>query len=728
MFKTNALNSVGNAYVDEDTGSGTPGTRLEADDRNITQDELVNTIEGSGQTLDPSGDFTNNDQLGMAMAIYGAGGAGHCIDTGSINDYVLSPESSRKGSPILFDGLTLSFAPNIINNNESTVNYNGIGDKSIKKLGGVALGGGEISGGVVIKYNSTSDYFEIISSGGVLSKENSIYYPDPSVIDHGSEVTAGSIAYCIALMSGNPGSIVLQHNSANEATDYAVTSELTFPDNVSIGRENGALITGTGSIIIDYANIVSDDDLVFDITSLELTIRTHQTMRLPWFLPRTNADASGLFNKLNEGLFDGMGNAQKSISFAGSSYRVYNGVVFSGQNWRVYSEGRAALNSFCTGATPGVDDFVISLGPGGTIDWATSEGGFSKFTWENIDILNSITLTEQVICILPRIQTAEGGANVYSTLLNFNNCKVAAFSSVGSMGVKLQYCTTTKFTNVYFVGNYDNVGTTNTYSRVPTTVNFSNCQFREAIRYGAFIQMVQNLQFTDGCVFESNGAQGLFIQPSGQVEINACSQITLNNTWFENNNVTSGIYACEMHRLNGNSVPKYITIMGGGGEDIYFGDVGPGFVVNCDSDIAYSASALEIGEIKAGKFVTSYPSNGSTFVRRVAGSNYDKVIGDFVTDGNWHTLDLSAILPAAAYGKQVQLRISLLDDAAGTVVQFQKPGEANHRDAARIATQAINIETYQDIHIICSDTGTIGYNATNKTIIGIWLVVSGYCV
>ncbi|MCK5611171.1 hypothetical protein KAR91_55370 [Candidatus Pacearchaeota archaeon] len=69
MFKTNALDSVGNAYVDE--VGVTPGTRLEADDRNIIQEELVNAVEGSGQTLDASGVFTNNDQIFKAMQALG---------------------------------------------------------------------------------------------------------------------------------------------------------------------------------------------------------------------------------------------------------------------------------------------------------------------------------------------------------------------------------------------------------------------------------------------------------------------------------------------------------------------------------------------------------------------------------------------------------------------------------------------------------------------------------
>jgi hypothetical protein len=55
MFKTTALNSVANEYVDKDDGTSTPGTRIEADDQNIVMDELVNAVEGAGITLDPTG-------------------------------------------------------------------------------------------------------------------------------------------------------------------------------------------------------------------------------------------------------------------------------------------------------------------------------------------------------------------------------------------------------------------------------------------------------------------------------------------------------------------------------------------------------------------------------------------------------------------------------------------------------------------------------------------------
>lgn len=68
MFETTALDSVANRYVDKHVPTSTPGTRLEADDRNIIQDELVNAIEDSGQTLDPTG--VDRVQLSSAMFLY----------------------------------------------------------------------------------------------------------------------------------------------------------------------------------------------------------------------------------------------------------------------------------------------------------------------------------------------------------------------------------------------------------------------------------------------------------------------------------------------------------------------------------------------------------------------------------------------------------------------------------------------------------------------------------
>lgn len=67
MFKTGALNNVANAYVDKDVPGAIPGTRIEADDQNIKQQEIINAVIESGQTLDAPGTFTNNMQISKAI-------------------------------------------------------------------------------------------------------------------------------------------------------------------------------------------------------------------------------------------------------------------------------------------------------------------------------------------------------------------------------------------------------------------------------------------------------------------------------------------------------------------------------------------------------------------------------------------------------------------------------------------------------------------------------------
>ena len=67
MFKTTALDSAANRFVDE--VGVTPGTRLEAADKNIWMDELVAPVEAAGLTLDATG--VNRDQLLEAIRILG---------------------------------------------------------------------------------------------------------------------------------------------------------------------------------------------------------------------------------------------------------------------------------------------------------------------------------------------------------------------------------------------------------------------------------------------------------------------------------------------------------------------------------------------------------------------------------------------------------------------------------------------------------------------------------
>lgn len=164
MFKTVALNSVSNAYVDKDVGGGTPGTRLESDDRNITQDELVNLVESASLTLDPTG--VKRDQQAQAAFILGASAAS-MIDTGIAGTYVVDPVSSAVVPPDAFaemDGVAVVFVPDNVNVGAATINYSGLGAKPATTRTGAALTGGEMSGYVAFQYNLTLDRWELMFS------------------------------------------------------------------------------------------------------------------------------------------------------------------------------------------------------------------------------------------------------------------------------------------------------------------------------------------------------------------------------------------------------------------------------------------------------------------------------------------------------------------------------------------------------------------------------------
>lgn len=172
MFKTTALDSVANKYVDKDVGTSTPGTRLEEADRNITQDELVASVESSGQVLDATG--VKRTQLTRAMFLNGAG-AQSMVDTGSADAKVLTPISGASGfvfgeSYAQLTGAAFMFKNDIANTSATTVNVGQtagtlLGVKNLTQADGVAFVGGELIAGSynLIIYDLANDRFEIVT-------------------------------------------------------------------------------------------------------------------------------------------------------------------------------------------------------------------------------------------------------------------------------------------------------------------------------------------------------------------------------------------------------------------------------------------------------------------------------------------------------------------------------------------------------------------------------------
>lgn len=172
MFKTTALDSVANAYVDKNVGTSTPGTRLEADDRNIIQDELVAEVESSGQTLDAAG--TKRSQNARAMFLNGVG-AQSLVDSGAANAKVLVPVTGASGyvfgeSYAQLTGAAFIFKNLVTNTGATTVNVGQtagtlIGVKDLTQAGGVAFVGGELVAGkyYLVLYDLANDRFELVT-------------------------------------------------------------------------------------------------------------------------------------------------------------------------------------------------------------------------------------------------------------------------------------------------------------------------------------------------------------------------------------------------------------------------------------------------------------------------------------------------------------------------------------------------------------------------------------
>lgn len=91
---------------------------------------------------------------------------------------------------------------------------------------------------------------------------------------------------------------------------------------------------------------------------------------------------------------------------------------------------------------------------------------------------------------------------------------------------------------------------------------------------------------------------------------------------------------------------------------------------------------------------------GLSYVNRAEQSAYDYNQSTLTKDGAWHTLNLSAIVPANA--KLVLLRVGAAYTAAGYYFRISKAGQPGPFSWADIATQAANIVNEQTVLVDCS--------------------------
>lgn len=116
---------------------------------------------------------------------------------------------------------------------------------------------------------------------------------------------------------------------------------------------------------------------------------------------------------------------------------------------------------------------------------------------------------------------------------------------------------------------------------------------------------------------------------------------------------------------------------------------------------------------------------GESYVDRGDLAVPDFVVGDFVTDGTWRTLDLSGIVPAAAADKLVHFRLKIRDDQAQRLFELRRTAGPNVCNVVTCYIQAANY--YRGLEAwVRMDGRTIQYKASSTVWSTIDLSVAGW--
>ena len=116
------------------------------------QDEIVNAIQASGQTL-------SSDKTQLAQAIRSGGGG--WTDTGSANALVISPTPAIT-SYAIFQRWTVK-AANANTTEAVTININGVGARNVKRMGGSALAIGDIQAGAILQLADDGTQLQLLN-------------------------------------------------------------------------------------------------------------------------------------------------------------------------------------------------------------------------------------------------------------------------------------------------------------------------------------------------------------------------------------------------------------------------------------------------------------------------------------------------------------------------------------------------------------------------------------
>jgi len=112
------------------------------------------------------------------------------------------------------------------------------------------------------------------------------------------------------------------------------------------------------------------------------------------------------------------------------------------------------------------------------------------------------------------------------------------------------------------------------------------------------------------------------------------------------------------------------------------------------------------------------------FVDRSDPAAWNFTLADFTTDGNWHELDLSGIIPANA--KAAALSLMVADDVVNSSVRLRRPGQTYDYNCSEIVTMVADTPIVGDFVTALSDNRKIEYRTSPVTFNGIILTVKGW--
>lgn len=117
---------------------------------------------------------------------------------------------------------------------------------------------------------------------------------------------------------------------------------------------------------------------------------------------------------------------------------------------------------------------------------------------------------------------------------------------------------------------------------------------------------------------------------------------------------------------------------------------------------------------------------GHRYVDRGDPSAADFLNTDLTTDGAWHDLDLSSIVPAGAVS--VHLRVDVKDDAAYNYIQFRKSDNSNLLNMQICMEMIANLSFFYGIIVSCNSDRFVEYYASNTTFTSINIVIRGWFI